>query len=233
MKVFGIGDLHLSSSGEKPMDVFGPEWADHDRKIAANWSEAVAPDDLVLICGDLSWAMRLAEAQADLALIDSLPGVKYFIRGNHDYWCTGVAPVCRALGPTMHYLRNDAAVHGGVGICGERGWLTPGHPDFDPHEDARHWQRAVIRLGLSLQALGRLQWRVAVAMCHYPPRTASAGTELSDLLAPAGVRHCIYGHLHGADSAGAFEGEAGGVLYRCVSADRIGFRPALLLELPA
>ena len=154
MKVYAIGDLHLSSSGEKPMDVFGPEWAGHDQKIAANWRALVAPDDLVLICGDLSWAMRLPEALADLALIDSLPGVKYFIRGNHDYWCAGAAPVRRAVGPSMHYVRNDAAVYRGVGICGERGWTAPGHPDFDPAEDARHWQRAAIRLGLSLEALG-------------------------------------------------------------------------------
>jgi predicted phosphohydrolase len=233
MKVYGIGDLHLSSSGEKPMDVFGPEWADHDQKIARNWRETVAPEDLVLICGDLSWAMRLPEAQADLDLVESLPGVKYFIRGNHDYWCAGPAAVRRALGPSMHYIRNDAAVHGGVGICGVRGWVAPGHPDYHPEEDARHWQRAIIRLGLSLEALGRLEWQVAVAMCHHPPRTASGGTELSALLAPAGVRHCIYGHLHGPDAAGAFEGEADGVLYRCVSADRVGFRPILLFEHPA
>jgi len=230
MRVFGIGDLHLSSSGEKPMDVFGPEWADHDRRIAENWRLLVAPDDLVLICGDLSWAMRLPEARADLDFIDSLPGVKYFIRGNHDYWCTGPSRVRADIGPSMHYVRCDAAVHRGVGVCGVRGWLLPGHPNFDPAQDARHWRRAVIRLGLSLEALGRLDWQVAVAMFHYPPRTASAATELSEMLAPAGVRHCIYGHLHGPDAAGAFEGEADGVLYRCVSADRVGFRPALLFE---
>ncbi len=111
--------------------------------------------------------------------------------------------------------------------------MAPGHPDFDPDQDARHWQRAIIRLGLSLEALGRLDWQVAVAMFHYPPRTASGPTELSAMLAPAGVRHCVYGHLHGPDAADAFEGEADGVLYRCVSADRIDFRPALLFEHPA
>ncbi len=247
MRVYAIGDLHLSTSGEKPMDVFGPEWAEHDRKLARNWRETVAPDDLVLLCGDLSWAMRLPEAQADLDLIDSLPGVKYFVRGNHDYWCSGPQAVRRALGPSMHYIRNDAAVYGGVGICGVRGWMTPYHPDFNPEQDARHWRRAVIRLGLSLEALGRFEvrsghspealrmfeWQTAVAMFHYPPRTASGATELSDLLAPAGVRYCVYGHLHGPDAANAFEGEADGVTYRCVSADRIDFRPALLFEHPA
>jgi predicted phosphohydrolase len=232
MRVYGIGDLHLSSSGQKPMDVFGQEWAGHEEKIARNWREAVGPEDLVLVCGDLSWAMRLEEARADLDFVGSLPGVKYFIRGNHDYWCAGPAAVRRALGPSMHYIRNDAAVHGGVGICGERGWIAPGHPDFDPAADERHWRRAAIRLGLSLDALGRLDWQVAVAMCHYPPRAASGGTELSDLMAKAGVRHCIYGHLHGADAVDAFEGEADGVLYRCVSADRVGFRPLLLFEHP-
>ena len=57
MKVFAIGDLHLCESGEKPMDVFGPEWEDHRGKLERNWQRVVGAGDLVLLCGDLSWAM--------------------------------------------------------------------------------------------------------------------------------------------------------------------------------
>lgn len=230
LKVFGISDLHLSASGEKPMDVFGPEWADHRDRLARNWSAAVAPQDLVLVCGDLSWAMTLDEAVPDLDFIDSLPGVKHFIRGNHDFWFSGPGRVRDAIGPSLHLIRFDAAVYGGVGICGGRGWLWPGHPEFRPEEDERHWKRAILRLEMSLDALKALEWDVAVAMCHYPPVGPDHRTELCDMMRDAGVSHCVYGHVHGQDAARAFEGEMDGVTYRCVSADHVGFSPALLLE---
>jgi len=164
MRVFAIGDLHLSSCTEKPMDVFGPRWADHAARIERNWRRVVRSEDLVLLPGDLSWAMRLEEALPDLALIESLPGTKFFIRGNHDYWLSSPAKVRAALGPSMHLVRFDAHVFSGVGICGVRGWPWPGHPEYDPREDERHWLRAVARLRLSLDALSSLDWACAVAM---------------------------------------------------------------------
>jgi predicted phosphohydrolase len=230
MKVFGISDLHLSATGDKPMDVFGAEWAGHAEKLEHNWRHAVGPDDLVLICGDLSWAMTLAEAQPDLDLIDGLPGVKYFIRGNHDFWFAGPSKVRAAVGSSMHLVRFGAASHGGVGICGVRAWIWPGHPEHDPEGDSKHWRRAVTRLGLSLDVLRSLAWEVAVAMFHYPPRGPSEETELSRMIRDAGVRYCVYGHVHGQNAAGAIDGEVDGVVYQCVSADQVGFSPSLLFE---
>jgi predicted phosphohydrolase len=85
MRIFAIGDLHLSKQ-DKPMDIFGREWIDHSRKIKEAWLRLVANDDVVLIPGDISWAMGLEDAYEDLADILTLPGEKIFIRGNHDYW---------------------------------------------------------------------------------------------------------------------------------------------------
>lgn len=230
MKVFAIADLHLSGSGDKPMDVFGPQWAGHADKIKDNWLAAISQDDLVLLPGDLSWAMRLQEALPDLRLIEALPGTKYFIRGNHDYWFSTSAKVRAALGPSIRLVRFDAHVCGGLGICGVRGWLWPGHPDYDPDQDKKHWRRAVERLRLSLDALGGLDWHAAVAMFHYPPLDCEHTTELCEMIRRAGVRYVVYGHLHGEGAGAAFDGERDGVLYRCVSADHIGFAPLLLLE---
>ncbi len=229
MNVFAIGDLHLSATGEKPMDVFGPQWAGHREKIVGNWRATVGEDDVVLLPGDLSWAMRLEDARADLDFIAALPGEKYFIRGNHDYWFSGPAKVREVLGPSLHLIRFDAAAPGGVGVCGVRAWPWPGHPEYDAETDQKHWRRAVARLELSLTALARLEWDTAVAMFHYPPRGEGEGTELTEMIREAGVRHCVYGHLHGADAEAALEGEVDGVLYRCVSADRVGFVPARVL----
>jgi len=212
------------------MDVFGPQWAEHADRLERNWRRVVGPQDTVLVCGDLSWAMTLAEARPDLDFIESLPGQKYIIRGNHDYWYGSPSRVRDALGPSTHLIRFDAAVVGGVGICGVRGWPWPGQPEYDEQQDGKLWKRAIARLGLSLGALKRLDWRVAVAMFHYPPRSATQTTDLSRMVVEAGVRHCIYGHLHGLDAESAFEGEADGVLWRCVSADHVDFTPQLICE---
>ena len=86
MKLFAIGDLHLSHSSNKPMSIFGPNWDNHAERIAAAWRERVSDEDAVLIPGDISWAMQLDEARLDIEYIAALPGKKVIMRGNQDYW---------------------------------------------------------------------------------------------------------------------------------------------------
>ena len=86
MRLFAIGDLHLPGGDNKPMDVFGPHWAHHFERIAQDWHERVASEDVVLLPGDLTWAMRLQDAVPELQAVDALPGRKLLIKGNHDYW---------------------------------------------------------------------------------------------------------------------------------------------------
>ena len=85
MAVYAISDLHLPAR-VKPMDVFGEHWKNHFERIQADWRARVGAEDVVLLPGDLSWAMRLEEAIEDLSEIAALPGVKLLLRGNHDYW---------------------------------------------------------------------------------------------------------------------------------------------------
>ena len=59
MKVFAISDLHLSTSVEKPMDIFGDGWQNHFEHISADWKEKVSADDLVLLGGDMSWGITI------------------------------------------------------------------------------------------------------------------------------------------------------------------------------
>lgn len=230
MKVFAIGDLHLSTSGEKPMDVFGPEWEGHDEKIAANWRRHVGEDDIVLLPGDLSWAMRLEDARRDLEFIGKLPGTKYFIRGNHDYWYSSPSKVRRATADSMRLIRFDAAVHQGLAICGVRGWPWPGMTGYEPEDDEKYWKRAQHRLQLSLDSLSQLDWDEAIAMFHYPPLNHNHTSELCHMTAQAGISRVVYGHVHGTYAEDAFEGERDGVQYTCVSADKIGFSPLLICE---
>ena len=232
MKVFAIGDLHLSAGGEKPMDIFGPEWEDHDAKIARNWRRVVGPEDVVLLPGDLSWAMRLEDALPDLQYIEDLPGIKYFIRGNHDYWHSTAGKVRRAIGASMNLIRFDARVHDGLGICGLRAWPWPGMSEYDPEEDEKHWQRALQRFQLSLDSLAKLEWEEAIAMFHYPPLDDEHTTELCEMVRDAGITRVVYAHVHGEALQHVFEGERDGVHYRCVSADHIDFTPALICQRP-
>jgi len=228
MNIFALADVHLSDAVDKPMGVFGPQWEGHRDRIEKNWHAVVSAEDVVLLAGDLSWAMTLEGALPDLAFIDSLPGSKFFIKGNHDYWCGRPGRVKRALGDSMSLVRFDAHVRSGVGICGVRGWPWPGHPEYNPEKDEKHWRRALVRLRMSLEALAGLEWQVAVAMLHYPPRGPAGTTEMCEMIRDAGVRYCVYGHLHGNSLRDAFEGECEGVTYRCASADHVDFTPVLL-----
>ncbi len=231
MKVFAISDLHLGSNVDKPMDIFGPEWEGHTGKIAAGWRETVGEGDLVLLPGDLSWAMKLEDALEDLKLIDSLPGRKVFIRGNHDFWFSAPSKVRRVLGESMEPVRFGACVYGGVGICGVRGWSWPGCVEYDEEKDSRYYRRELERLRLSLASLSGLQWQKACAMMHYPPVVPGCRSEFSTMIRDAGIKWTVYGHIHGPAAGRIVDQEVEGVNYVCVSADIIGFRPKFLFEI--
>ena len=127
MALFAISDLHLSLGGEKPMDIFGSEWADHHLKIKENWGKIVSDDDVVILGGDLCWAMKLEDAQQDFAFVHQLPGKKVLFKGNHDYWWQSYSKVVRALPEGIYAVQNNYfAFENGIAICGTRGWTIPG-----------------------------------------------------------------------------------------------------------
>ena len=155
MKVFALADLHLSGSVNKPMDVFGPLWDNHLSRIRTAWLETVGEEDLVLIPGDISWAMHLQEAQTDLNTIAALPGKKLILRGNHDYWWSSLTQLRARLPGGMRAIQNDACLVGDVVFCGTRGWTIP--PASGAQEqDEKLYRREAMRLEMSLQAAGRL-----------------------------------------------------------------------------
>ena len=221
MAVFAIADLHLPAR-VKPMDVFGPHWRDHFARIQADWQARVAPEDLVLLPGDLSWAMHLEEALEDLESIHRLPGRKILLRGNHDYWWSSIGRVRRSLGEGMYALQNDSLLIDGRLYAGSRGWTIPG-PEADA-EDVRIYNRERLRLEMSLKnARSRDAEAPITVLMHYPPMTDDLAG-FSDILETWGVRDCVYGHLHGAALYGAVRGQRGGVRYHQVSCDGLDFK---------
>ena len=225
MAVYAIADLHLPAR-QKPMDVFGEHWRDHFRRIREDWLTRVAPGDLVLLPGDLSWAMRLEDAAEDLRSIAALPGTKLLLRGNHDYWWSSIGRVRRALGEGMLALQNDSVLIDGRLYAGSRGWTLPG-PDFS-EDDRRIYARERLRLEMSLESARRRDGEAPITvMMHFPPLTDEE-PGFSDILERYGVTDCVYGHLHGPAIYGAVRGLRGGVRYHQVSCDGLDFKLYLL-----
>ena len=228
MGIFAIADLHLSFASNKPMDVFGPNWADHAGQIQENWVRQIKEDDLVLVPGDISWALHLAEADSDLTWLSHLPGIKVILRGNHDYWWVTLKKMSLAY-PALHFLQNNAFVYGDYVVCGTRGWLFPGDQGFNAEQDQKIYNRELIRLRLSLEEARKTEKRI-IAMIHYPPtnskQEASGFTELFQEYA---VEMVLYGHVHNQFES-IFEGSRSGVEYRLVSSDFLKFNPVRIRE---
>lgn len=222
MKIFAISDLHLSLTSDKPMDVFGSHWKNHHLKIAKDWKCRVSDDDLVLLPGDHSWALKLEEAVEDLAFIASLPGKKVLLKGNHDLWWQSRKKLEEALPDSLYIIQNDALSFDGFTVAGTRGWLTPYDESF-VKADEKIFQREQMRLRMSLDFYkDRI---INVAMLHYPPITRDGRpTAFADILSEYKIKTCIYGHLHGSTTRFAFEGNLNGVDYHLVSADHLDFK---------
>lgn len=90
MALWAISDLHLALTTDKPMSIFGDNWYKHEEKIKENWLSKISEEDTILIAGDISWSMNMEEGLEDLNWIHNLPGKKILIKGNHDYWWSGV-----------------------------------------------------------------------------------------------------------------------------------------------
>lgn len=204
MKIFAISDLHLSVNSPKPMNIFGPAWEGYEDKIFTDWKKKVSDDDLVLLPGDFSWAMKLEDAVCDFKLIEKLPGRKIIIRGNHDYWWNAISSVRKALPEKIFAIQNDAMKFDDVIVCGTRGWTVPENGNFESAEDEKIFKRELIRLELTLKSAKALQTANEKIVClmHYPPcNFKREKSEFVTLLAEAGVSCVVFGHLHGVKHA--------------------------------
>lgn len=220
MALWTIGDLHLSHSTDKPMDVFGDRWSGHDVKIREDWLARVSEEDTVVIPGDISWGINLEEAYADLEYLSALPGRKILLKGNHDYWWETVSKMERFLDErkleNIFFLQNNHFEYEQYALCGTRGWALEG-------ED---WQRLIARetqrLELSLSSAPTEKEKLV--FMHYPPIYADAVCmPMIELMQQYGVKQCFYGHLHGISVKNAVIGEHFGINFSIVSADSLDF----------
>ena len=227
MKLYAIGDLHLSTTSNKPMDIFGAGWEGHFEKIKKDWQEKVTDEDVVFIAGDISWAMILPEALPDLQAIAPLNGRKIFVRGNHDYWWSGITKV-RAAAPdeSFYFLQTDALrLEEGIVLVGSRGWTCPGSPDFSAQDEKLYLREAErFRLAFADAAKLKREGDKLVAIMHYPPFSSKCeDTLFTKLMEENGVSAVVFGHIHGA-AYFPLKTTKNGVDYYLTSCDKSGFK---------
>ena len=229
MALYAIGDLHLSLSSNKPMDVFGEGWKDYVRRIGEGFSQ-LNDEDVTVLCGDLSWGMSLEESLEDFRFIDALPGRKILLKGNHDYRWNTVSKLERFLKEheltTISVLYNNCLTYGDKAICGTRGWF------YELDNQGTHNEKMLLReagrLETSLKLAGE---REILCFLHYPPLYQGYECpEILRLLREYRVKACYYGHLHGASHRRRIEGERGGTDFSLVAADYLRFVPKKICE---
>lgn len=225
MSLYAIGDLHLSLTTNKSMDVFGPRWENYVEKIREGFS-ALSEDDVCVLCGDTSWGMSLEEAREDFRFIEALPGKKILLKGNHDYWWTSAR---KMIGfweqndfSTLSILHNNFYPFGdNAAICGTKGWFY--EESKGTAHDKKIIDREVLRLEASLQAAGE---REKYVFLHYPPRYGYyTCPEILALLRKYDVKVCASGHLHAESLRLAFDGWHEHTRHICVSGDKLDFKP--------
>lgn len=231
MAIYVIADLHLSFKVNKPMDIFGSNWDNHPEKIKKYWLENIKSEDTVILPGDFSWATYIEDAKPDFDFLNSLPGKKILLKGNHDYWWTTLKKMREFVlendYKNIDFLYNNAFLVENKIIVGTRGWILQ-----DGEENKRMINRENERLKLSfkygVQNFG--EDKEIIACMHYPPIASNnlLGSSYLDFyktMREYNVKDCYYGHLHGNSHKDAIEGEVGGINFHLISADYLDFKP--------
>lgn len=248
MKIWAIADIHLSFGvPSKTMEAFGEAWKNYGARIEENWRRLVHKDDLVLIAGDISWAIKWEDALVDLRWIDSLPGIKVMLKGNHDYWWSSLKKMQKDLPPSLHLIQNNSFTHNGITIGGSRLWDTSEYSfdqyiDYVPNplvnekekniqEDLGDdiFKRELVRLRLSLETLDP-KAHTRIAMTHYPPIGPDMlDSTASKILEEFKIQYVVFGHLHNLKKGTKLFGEKNGIQYLFTAADYLQFVPIQVL----
>lgn len=230
MAIYVIGDLHLSFGVDKPMDIFGNNWLNHAERIKENWLAKVKDEDTVILPGDFSWATYLDEAYKDFEFLNSLPGRKILLRGNHDYWWETLSKMNKYLKENnfenIEFIYNTSALVEEKIIVGTRGWTTV---NYNQEENQKMLKRETARLKLSIEdGIKKFgEDKEIIAFIHYPPffkETVSEEIDFIKLLKKyPQIKRCYYAHLHSSAHREAIEGNIDGIEYKLVSSDYLNF----------
>ncbi len=230
MTVYSISDLHLSfNNPEKSMNKFG--WDNHYKKVKDSWIKNVNSQDLILLPGDLSWALRLSDADKDLTFIGSLPGKKILLKGNHDYWWTSLKKInnyFKEKNFDMELIQYNAIRYNNYIISGVRGWDYS--EDMDEN-NLKKYNKELMRFDLCIESVKELLNKYkniekVIFMMHYPPFTAEFPStpflnrikEQKDI-----IDIVVFGHLHKIKNKKFYNKNIENIEFKLVSADIVDF----------
>ncbi len=222
MSIYTISDLHLSFGADKPMDIFRG-WENHAFRIEKNWKNLICDNDTVVLPGDLSWGLKFEEAKPDFAFLNSLPGKKILLKGNHDLWWGTAKKMQEFLNnnnfSTIDFIFNNTIVSEGFAVCGTRGWFYD-----DVSSDKKVILREAGRLRMSIDAAMATGLKPLVFL-HYPPVYGEqVCEEIFCVLKEKDIKKIYYGHIHGI-GRNNIVAEYDGISFKLVSSDCIDFTP--------
>lgn len=250
MKLFALSDTHLCTTNpEKNMGVFGEIWKNHPQKIETRWKSIVGEDDIVLISGDICWALKFNDGLQELQFLSTLPGEKVFVKGNHDYWWESIKKLRFSAPSRMHFIQNSAVEINKFGIGGTKLWnfdfvkwsCVVRNVELDEEKKAKgetvdeNWlakirKRELDRLEISLSKIPNSS-TTKIAMVHFPPIDENGNNnEITDIMTRNKIDICVFGHLHSV--AGTPKGSdcvIDKTRYVLTSADFLNFEPRILL----
>lgn len=226
MSLYTISDLHLSLSADKPMDVFYG-WNNYMERLEANWCRIVTDDDTVVIPGDVSWALKLEDAEKDLLFLDSLPGKKILLKGNHDLWWSTMKKLTEFFEKigikTVTPIFNSATVVENRAVCGSRGWFVE-----NGEQNKKIILREAGRLEMSIIEAEKTGYEPLVFL-HYPPVYSDiVCEEIMEVLKKHNITEVYHGHIHGSGLHRAVK-SFDGISFKLVSCDCIDFTPYKIL----
>lgn len=229
MSIYVIGDLHLSFSVNKPMDVFGYNWENHAEKIKENWLKKVKENDTVIIPGDFSWSTYLEETYKDFEFLNLLPGKKILSKGNHDYWWTTVTSMKKYLKEknffNIDFLYNNAFLIEDKIIVGTRGWINTWKSDENYKILKRENERLKLSIEKGINEFGND--KEIISFIHYPPfykeNVIPEEIDFIKTLEKYDIKKCYYAHLHSDSHKEAIEGKIKNIDFKLVSSDYLNF----------
>ena len=225
MSIYTISDLHLSFGTDKPMNIF-KGWDNHTERLKANWQRLVREEDTVVLPGDFSWGLKLEETKKDFEFLESLPGKKLLLKGNHDLWWSTAKKLREFFYnnnfSSVDIIYNSCAVAENRAIAGPRGWF------YDDTASKKVLLREAGRLDASITEAEKTGLPVEVFL-HYPPVYGKeVCEEIFCVIKKHGIKRVYHGHIHGAGVNNAVS-EYEGVKFKLISCDCVDFTPVLVV----
>lgn len=226
--IYGLSDLHLDYTCKKSMEVFGAAWENYEKRMFKFWSEIVTDDDYIIIPGDISWALKLDEAEKDLRRIETLPGKKVFLKGNHDFWWSSLSKIEKLNFKNMFFLQNNSIETENYVFIGTRGWISPNSSEFKEDVDRKIFDRELVRLKLSFDSIKNKNKEI-ICLFHYPPVEKDRKfNALGNFVKEKGIKIVLYGHLHANALYNVVDEVIDDIEFHCLSADYLKFIPRLI-----